>query len=70
MMTKSDSEKPDIQLPKFWVLPKWLTNKEVRLLKQIHAAEPTLTLESALRRLMSTVLFKAPDEPDDDLTEH
>lgn len=70
MMAKSDNEKPDIRLPKFWVLPKWLTKKEVQLLKQIHATEPTLTLESALRSLMRAVLFKAPDKPDDDLTEH
>ena len=68
MMTKSDKEKPDIQLPKFWVLPKWLTNKEVRLLKQIYAAEPTLSLDSALRRLMSSFFLSALDEPDDDIT--
>ena len=52
MMTKSDKDKKDLQLPKYWVLPKWLTNKEVRLLKQVHAAEPSLSMDEALRRMM------------------
>lgn len=69
MMTKPKKEKQDIPLPKFWVLPKWLTNREVRLLKQIHAAEPSLSMESALRRLMSSNFVIDPDKPDD-ATEH
>lgn len=65
MMTKPRKEKQDIQLPKFWVLPKWLTGREVRLLKHIHASEPSLSMESALRRLMSSNFMTDSDKPDD-----
>jgi len=69
MMTKSKRDKQETQFPKFWVLPKWLTNREVRLLKQIHVAEPSLSMESALRRLMSSNFMTDTDKPDD-ATEH
>lgn len=64
MMTRK-REKKTIQLPKFWTLPKWLTNREVRLLKKIHAADPSLSMESALRKLMSSTFLNDSDKPDD-----